>query len=120
MGCGGAEEKEEGGMVDVGGSDSLRRFGLEYERTLKSAKQYEWVRAALAAERQVGCILYLCAGPDIALHLAHELHHAASRVAFATISTFREQLLQTTVFTGPGEPASSFEQILIYKGLPFP
>src|SRR5713226_1121127 len=116
----GPYQKDYDAIVDVWVGDRLRRFALEYERTLKSAKQYEWVRAALAAERQVGCILYLCAGPDIALHLAHELRHAASRVAFATMNTFREQLLQTTVFTGPGEPASSFEQILIYKGLPFP
>lgn len=113
-------QKDYDAIVDVWMDDKLRRFALEYERTLKSMKQYEWVRAALAAERQVGCILYLCAGPDIALHLAHVLRDAGSRVAFATINVFREHLLQTSVFTSPDDPPSSFEQILIYKGLPFP
>ena len=51
-------EKDYDAIVDVWVGDNRARFALEYERTLKSSKQYERVRAALQAERQIACILY--------------------------------------------------------------
>src|SRR5437660_6453715 len=48
-------QKDYDALVDVWIGDKTARFALEYERTLKGVKQYEGIKAALQAERQVGC-----------------------------------------------------------------
>ena len=116
----GGYQKDYDAIVDVWVPGGLRRFALEYERTLKSARRYESVCASLAAERQIGCILYLGAAQNIVFHLAHLFQPVSDRVAFATLRAFCEQKLRTQVLVSPDLPATTFEDILIYKGLPFP
>jgi len=103
-----ALEKDYDAVVDVWNDKTASRFGLEYERTLKSAQQYEKVRRALEAEDKLGCILYLTAGEEICLHLANELSGIPTRLAFATARDFREHLLDTMVMIYPSQPRVSF------------
>jgi hypothetical protein len=105
-------KKDYDAIVDVWNGGQLARFALEYERTLKSARQYEKIRAALENENQVGCVLYLTAGFEIVLHLAHELSGIPMRLAFATVSAFRHHLLDTSVILHPNQPEVIFKQLL--------
>jgi hypothetical protein len=109
---GGLLEKDYDAVVDVWNENTAARFAVEYERTLKSAQQYERVRRSLETENQLGCILYLTAGEQISLHLAHELSGIPKRLAFATAKAFRESLLDTMVMTYPGQPQVSFRSQL--------
>jgi hypothetical protein len=54
--------KDYDAIVDVWNSDTAARFGLEYERTLKSVQQYARIRRVLEEENTLACILYLTAG----------------------------------------------------------
>ncbi len=105
-------EKDYDAVVDVWNNDKIARFALEYERTLKSARQYEKIRQALEAENKLGCILYLTAGEEIALHLAQELSGIPKRLAFATAPAFRTALLDTMVVTDPGRAEVPFRHLL--------
>jgi hypothetical protein len=116
----GGYQKDYDAIVDVWISGVLRRFAVEYERTLKSAERYESVCASLDAERQIGCVLYLTAGQSSALHLAHLLQAVSDRVVFATLPMFCRRLLETPVFAGHDQSTTPFGQVLIYRGLPFP
>ena len=116
----GGYQKDYDAIVDVWVSGHLRRFAIEYERVLKSADRYESVCATLAAERQIGCILYLGSGQSIVLHLLRMFESVSDRVVFATLKAFCQQQLQTPVVSSSELGATSFEQVLIYKGLPFP
>ncbi len=105
-------EKDYDAVVDVWNNDTIARFGLEYERTLKSARQYERIRRALETEGMLNCILYLTAGAGISLHLANELSGIPKRLAFATSAAFRKDLLDTMVLTYPDELESPFRSQL--------
>lgn len=107
-----ALEKDYDAIVDVWNDKIASRFALEYERTLKSAQQYEKVRRALETEDKLGCVLYLTAGEEICLHLANELTGIPKRLAFATARDFREYLLDTMVMISPGQPRVSFRSLL--------
>jgi hypothetical protein len=87
-------------------------FALEYERSLKSARQYERVRQALESEQQVGCILYLTAGIEILVHLIHELQPVSTNLAFANAPDFAELLLDTTVITHRNLSGVKFREVL--------
>jgi hypothetical protein len=116
----GGYQKDYDAIVDIWVSGNLRRFALEYERMLKSADRYQSVCASLAAERQIGCVLYLGAGHSIVLHLVHLFESVSDRVVFATLKAFCQQLLQTPVVSSSELASVTFEQVLMYKGLPFP
>ena len=105
-------KKDYDAVVDVWNAGQIARFALEYERTLKSARQYEKARAALENENKIGCILYLTSGFDIVLHLANELSGISKRLAFATASAFRHHLLDTPVILHPHQPEVIFRQLL--------
>jgi hypothetical protein len=105
-------EKDYDAIVDVWNGKQLARFGLEYERTLKGAAVYDRVRLALGQDGKIGCVLYLTSGFDIVLHLAHELSGLPKRMAFATASIFREQLLDTPVVIHPDQPQAPFRELL--------
>ena len=105
-------EKDYDAIVDVWNKNTMARFGLEYERTLKSAKQYERIRRALAIENKLHCILYLTAGTEIALHLVNELSGIPKRLVFATAASFRANLLDTMVLTHPDDVESPFRNHL--------
>jgi len=105
-------EKDYDAIVDVWVGDSRARFALEYERTLKSSKQYERVRAALQAERQIACILYLTSGMEVLVHLVHELDSVPKKLAFANAKDFAQTLLETRVFVRGNGPGTRFRELL--------
>lgn len=104
--------KDYDALVDVWNGSQLARFGLEYERTLKSAKRYKEIRLALERDRGTTCVLYLTSGFDVAWHLAHELSGVSKRLAFATAPTFRQRLLMTEVITDPQQQPTPFMTLL--------
>ncbi|MGO9939678.1 MAG: hypothetical protein ACLPH3_18585 [Terracidiphilus sp.] len=99
-------------IVDVWVDDNRARFALEYERTLKSSKQYERVRIALQAERQIACVLYLTSGMEVLVHLAHEFESVPTKLAFANARDFRQTLLETRVFVRGNGPGTRFRELL--------
>lgn len=105
-------EKDFDAVVDVWSGTQLARFGLEYERTLKSTRMYEKVRSMLVRDGQIGCVLYLTSGFEAVFHLANELSGVAKRLAFATSASFRERLLDTPVITHPQQPQILFRELL--------
>ena len=105
-------QKDYDAIVDVWVGDNQARFALEYERSLKSARQYERIRAALSAEQQIGCFLYLTAGVEVLVHLVHELETVPGTVAFASAGDFGERLLETRVITGRRPAGTIFRELL--------
>src|SRR6266849_5961834 len=105
-------EKDYDAIVDVWVGDERARFALEYERTLKSSKQYERVRAALQAERQVACVLYLTSGMEVLVHLVHELEFVPKKLAFANARDFGQTLLETRVITRGNAAGTRFRELL--------
>lgn len=104
--------KDYDAVVDVWNDGILARFALEYERTLKSARQYDKIRHALKTDTRVGCVLYLGSGSEVVVHLVHEFSGISKRLAFATAQAFQQQLLDVPVMTHPQEPVIGFRQLL--------
>lgn len=116
----GGYQKDYDAIVDVWVSGHVRRFALEYERILKSAERYEELCSTIAAERQIGCILYLGSGQSVVLHLLQMFEPVCDRVVLATLRAFCRHQLETPVIAPSELAATTFEQVLIYKGQPFP
>jgi Replication-relaxation len=106
-------QKDYDAIVDVWIGDRKRRFALEYERTLKSCRAYASIRAALEAERQLDCILYLTAGTEVLVHLVHEFHSVARKLAFATAREFECTALSTPVITAGSLAGAPFSELLV-------
>ena len=104
--------KDYDAIVDVWNNETAARFGLEYERTLKSVQQYARIRRVLEEENTLGCILYVTAGEQILQHLAYELSGIPKRLAFTTITAFKEHLLDTMVTLNPEDPQVPFRELL--------
>ena len=90
-------QKDYDAVVRIWTGEEEREFGLEYERSLKSAKQYSKIRTALEGERQLCSILYLAASPELMLALIYQLTPSSIPIAFATARSFRERNLATAV-----------------------
>ncbi|MGH9511352.1 MAG: hypothetical protein ACRD2U_04375 [Terriglobales bacterium] len=105
-------QKDYDAIVEVWMGDRTARFAIEYERTLKSFKQYERIRTALEAERQIGCILYLTSGVEVLLHLVREFESVTKPLAFANAGDFATTLLDTTVVTGRDAATARFRELL--------
>ena len=105
-------EKDYDAIVDVWVGDKRAQFALEYERTLKSVKEYERIRAALQAERQIGCILYLTSGVEVLLHLLEELRPVNKSLAFANAKDFAKELLDTPVMIARDAASVRFRELL--------
>jgi hypothetical protein len=105
-------QKDYDAIVDVWNGDRTACFALEYERSLKSSKQYDRVRKALECERKVGCVLYLTSGVEILVHLVHEFESVNTILAFADARDFARLLLDTTVITGQGGAGVRFGDLL--------
>ena len=99
-------------VVEVWIGEKRACFALEYERSLKSSKQYERVRRALECERQIGCVLYLTSGVEILVHLVHEFESVTMNLAFANARDFAHLLLDTRVITGRNTSGMTFREIL--------
>lgn len=105
-------QKDYDAIVDVWIGDRKRRFALEYERTLKSYRHYARIRAALEAECQLDCILYLTAGTEVLVHLVHEFHSVPRKLAFATAQDFECTALSTRVVTAGSLAGALFSELL--------
>lgn len=105
-------QKDYDAIVDVWVGDRKRRFALEYERTLKSYRHYARIRAALEAECQLDCILYLTAGTEVLVHLVHEFHSLPRKLAFATARDFESTALSTRVITTGSLAGALFLELL--------
>lgn len=105
-------EKDYDAIVDVWLGEKTARFALEYERCLKSYKQYDRINAALQAERHVDWILFLTSGTEVLVHLIHELNPVANKVAFAKASEFEQMLLETSVVTARNLAGTQFRELL--------
>jgi hypothetical protein len=108
-------QKDYDAIVKVWLGNEVREFALEYEHSLKSAKQYEKIRAALDAERQVGCVLYLTIDPTLLTAILYQLTPVSTRVGFLTSRAFREQLLEASVTTDNNRAMVTLEEFLEYS-----
>lgn len=106
-------QKDYDAIVDVWVGDCKRRFALEYERTLKNYRHYARIRAALVAECQLDCILYLTAGTEVLVHLVHEFHSVPRKLAFATARDFECTTLSTRVITSGSLAGAPFSELLV-------
>lgn len=104
--------KDYDAIVDVWNQNRAARFGLEYERSIKSCERYERIRRRLESEDVLNPILFLTSDDGLALHLADQLSSIPKRLAFATAKAFRENLLDTMVITFPDEPRVPFHSLL--------
>ena len=95
----GVFQKDYDALVKVWIGGAIREFALEYERSLKAARRYAHIRAALESERQVASVLYLAASPDLTLALLYHLTPNTKPLAFATARHFCQHLLATPVMT---------------------
>lgn len=105
-------QKDYDAIVKLWVGGEVREFALEYERSLKSAKQYARIRAALEAERQIPCVLYLTVNPDLLLAVLYQVAPTSKPVAFATAEAFRGQLLATPVITDAKSALLTLEEFL--------
>jgi Replication-relaxation len=105
-------QKDYDAIVDVWLGDKMARFALEYERCLKSYRQYDRIRAALQAERQVGWVLFLTSGMEVLVHLVHELNPVPNKLAFADARDFEQTLLETRVVTACDLTGTNFRELL--------
>src|ERR1700730_8788136 len=105
-------QKDYDAIVDVWIGDQRGTFALEYERSLKSYRQYERIRAALQAEKKIGCILYLTSGMEVLAHLFDELRSVPVNLAFANARDFERMLLDTQVVTTRNLAGTHFRDLL--------
>ena len=105
-------QKDYDAIVDVWIGEQKARFALEYERSLKSYRQYDRIRTALEAERQVGCVLYLTSGMEMLLHLVQEFRSVHQMLAFANATDFKARLLETRVVTTRCLAGTNFRELL--------
>jgi hypothetical protein len=105
-------QKDYDAIVDVWLGEKTARFALEYERCLKSYRQYDRIRAALQAERQVGWVLFLTSGMEVLVHLVHELNPVPNKLAFANARDFEQMLLETRVVTARNLAGTNFRELL--------
>jgi hypothetical protein len=108
-------QKDYDAIVKVWLGNEVREFALEYEHSLKSAKQYEKIRAALDAERRVGCVLYLTVDPNLLMAILYQLTPVSTRLGFLTSRAFREQLLEASVTTDNNRAVLTLEEFLQYS-----
>jgi hypothetical protein len=104
-------QKDYDAIVDVWLGDHRARFALEYERCLKGNKHYERISAALDAERELDCILYLTSGGELLAPLIQEFGSVRKKVAFASARSFERDLLDTNVIR-PGGTSVRFRELL--------
>jgi hypothetical protein len=108
----GSYSKDYDAVVKIWFRGQMVEFALEYERTLKNAKQYEKIRRALEEERTVRCVLYLTTNPDLVLALLHHLTPLNLKIGFTTAKSFREQMLAASVTLAANSGFTTVEEFL--------
>lgn len=110
----GLYKKDYDAIVRIWRGAEIREFALEYERSLKSARQYEKVRTAIEAERQIACVLYVTADVDLLFAVLCQLTPVLKRLGFVVARSLKEQLLATAVTTDANGSSVSLERFLEY------
>ena len=110
----GIYQKDYDAIAKIWVGNELREFALEYERSLKSARQYDKVRAALDAEHQVACVLYVTTDVNLLFAILCQLFPVSKQLGFAVARSFKEQLLATSVTMDAKGSTVSLERFLEY------
>lgn len=105
-------QKDYDAIVDVWIRDEKARFALEYERSLKNCRHYDRIRAALEAEQNIGCVLYLTSGAEVLAHIFREFRTIPRSLAFANVRDFEKSLLETRVVTVWKPAGIPFKELL--------
>jgi hypothetical protein len=105
-------QKDYDAIVDVWIADQKATFALEYERSLKSYRHYERIRAALESEQKIGCVLYLTSGLEVLTHLIYQFSSIPRKLAFANAQDFEQRLLDTRVVTTWNLSGLNFRELL--------
>lgn len=113
-------QKDYDAVVRIWNGQDEREFALEYERSLKSAKQYAKIRAALEGERRLSSVLYLTASPELMLALIYQLTPLSLPIAFATARSFRETKLATAVTMDATSGPLTLKNFLDYASSQYP
>jgi len=103
---------------DYDGVFSLR-FGkteldsaLEYERSPKAIKYYDWIRERMEAETQVDLILYICANFDLLSYVSARLRNCNKPIYFGLLGEFIRAPRSSRLILASSPAATSFDQIL--------
>jgi hypothetical protein len=110
---GGPFGKDYDALVKVWYRGQQIEFALEYERTLKSAKEFDKIRCALESEREIRCILYLAAHPSLLSALLQRLAPTNHRIGLTTCVLFREQMLSASVTLAGENRLMTFAEFLL-------
>ena len=106
--------KDYDAIVDVWVGNEIRRFALEYERSLKKGREYEDIKIAIESETQVPCVLYLTPHPDVMLALLRYLTPTVKPIGFGTVKAFCDLLLGVNILTSEANPMITLEEFLRY------
>jgi hypothetical protein len=105
-------QKDYDAIVDVWIGDEKAQFALEYERSLKSCRHYDRIRAALEAEQKIERVLYLTSGIEVLTHVFREFRSIPKRLAFANARDFENAALDTRVVTAWNLAGLQFREFL--------
>ena len=98
--------------VDLGGTRV--RFGLEYERTAKSARRYREIRDAIESDHRVDLVLYLTPSQELMYLLTKELEGLRKQLFFGIANSFKANDLKFQVLTyEPGRRLQCFQDVLL-------
>lgn len=86
-------------------------FGLEYERSPKTARYYRDVAAALNRETNVHYVLYLAANYDLLQFVSGFFRHTRCRVFFGLVTDWHADLLNMPIFSGLEVGCCPFQEV---------
>jgi hypothetical protein len=116
----GQATKDYDAHVTVRTSAGPRSFGLEYERTAKSAGRYQEIRDMIDADPRTSFVLYLSPSQELNFLLSQELAGTRAQIALGLLSQFHNEHLQMRVVV-PEKHRNSWkvlEEMLIAKAMP--
>jgi hypothetical protein len=96
------------------------RIALEYERTLKNAREYLEIRELIEKERNVSLVLYLLPSSSLLVNVSQHFRGCASQVFFGLLDEFKQALLETSVSENGGIRRRSLHQALMQTQSSFP
>ena len=111
----GETTKDYDAQVTVDTAKGPRSFGLEYERTAKSAARYREIRKMIDEDLRSSFVLYLSPNQELMFLLAQELCAHQTQVVFGLISHFHRDGIKMRVLV-PGSQGNSLavlEELLI-------
>lgn len=77
--------------VSIANGTSINRFGVEYERTLKSEERYVEIREVISKEKQIHGLIYFVDTDEIATRIAQLVHSEHLPVAVLVLRSFQQR-----------------------------